>query len=42
MHGNGILTSHTGEQYTGEFDMNVKEGNGTLLTVDSRTITGEF
>ena len=42
MHGEGILTSHNGEQYSGSFVLNVKEGYGTLMTSDSREITGTF
>jgi hypothetical protein len=42
MDGTGIFTSHTGEQYTGQYSLNVREGEGTLLTTESQTITGTF
>jgi len=35
MDGTGIFTSHTGEQYTGQYSLNVREGEGTLLTTES-------
>jgi hypothetical protein len=42
MNGEGIYTSHNGEQYSGSFEMNIREGKGTLMTADSKEIIGTF